>query len=107
MHRDITKAPGPLRPGLVEEVIAAFKADQRARRAKREAFIGPRQRKPRRPLADAAQAHIDAGGCAMELCRPCKGQGLYEEEYDRGKYTEAPCWCCRGSGLRFNVERRA
>lgn len=107
MFRDITKAPGPPRPGIVEEALAAFDAKQRARRAASEAFIGPRPRKARRPLADAAQAHLEAGGCGGDTCRNCKGQGWQMEEYDRDKWTEARCYCCNGSGLRFNIVEAA
>ncbi|MDO6587361.1 hypothetical protein Q4543_17755 [Salipiger sp. 1_MG-2023] len=80
-------------------VWAKMKASQREQRTKQDAFIGPRTRRPMRPLADHAQAHIDAGGCSGDLCRTCSGQGWRLDEYDHDKWTDARCDWCNGSGL--------
>ncbi|APZ53108.1 hypothetical protein [Salipiger abyssi] len=87
------------RKALADLVWAKADAEKRAKREAQEAFIGPRQRKPRRPLAPRLVAHIESGGCSGDRCRTCNGQGWQMEEYDRGQWTEARCFVCRGTGL--------
>lgn len=81
------------------KIWAQVDAERREQRAKREAFIGPHKRKRMRPLADKAKAHLKAGGCSGDLCRECSGQGWRLEEYEYGKWTDAKCYVCHGSGL--------